>query len=49
MKFSSDSPRALSVLGFTRPSTVRHNRRAGDQVLVVTAREGDEVGYFASW
>lgn len=46
MKFSSDSPRALSVLGFTRSSNVCHNRRAGDQVLVVIAREGDEVGSF---
>ncbi|XP_047480476.1 X-ray repair cross-complementing protein 5-like [Penaeus chinensis] len=47
MKFSSDSPRALSVLGFTRSSNVCHNRRAGDQVLVVTAREGDETAAVA--
>ncbi|XP_042886525.1 X-ray repair cross-complementing protein 5-like isoform X2 [Penaeus japonicus] len=47
MKFSSDSPRALSVLGFTRSSNVRHNRRAGDQVLVVTGREGDETAAVA--
>ncbi|ROT84418.1 ATP-dependent DNA helicase 2 subunit 2 [Penaeus vannamei] len=47
MKFSSDSPRALSVLGFTRSSNVCHNRRAGDQVLVVIAREGDETAAVA--
>nr|XP_045583822.1 X-ray repair cross-complementing protein 5-like isoform X1 [Procambarus clarkii] len=47
MKYKSNSPRSLSILGFTRSSTVSHQRRAGDQVLVITAREGDEAAAVA--
>ncbi|XP_076036123.1 X-ray repair cross-complementing protein 5-like isoform X2 [Oratosquilla oratoria] len=42
MKYSSDTLRSLSVLGFTSSSNVTHTLRCGDQVLVITAREGDE-------
>lgn len=44
LKYSCESPgAALSVLGFTRSSFVPMTMRVGDQVLVVTAKDGDEV------
>ncbi|RXG71453.1 X-ray repair cross-complementing protein 5 [Armadillidium vulgare] len=48
LKYSCESPgAALSVLGFTRSSFVPMTMRVGDQVLVVTAKDGDEEGAIA--
>lgn len=43
MKYQSNSQRSLSVLGFTKAENVPFSRLSGDQVLVIVAREGDEV------
>lgn len=47
MQYHSNSPRSLSVLGFTKSCNVSHQRRAGDQVLVITAQEGHEAAAVA--
>ncbi|XP_071549630.1 X-ray repair cross-complementing protein 5 [Panulirus ornatus] len=47
MKYQSNSPRSLSIVGFTSSSNVSHQRRAGDQVLIISAREGDEAAAVA--
>ncbi|XP_068204054.1 X-ray repair cross-complementing protein 5 [Palaemon carinicauda] len=47
LKYFSNSPRSLSILGFTRRSNVSYHLRAGDQVLVITGREGDETAAVA--
>ncbi|XP_050726949.1 X-ray repair cross-complementing protein 5-like [Eriocheir sinensis] len=40
--YCSNSPRSMSVMGFTEASRVRHHLRTGNQVLAVMARGGDE-------
>lgn len=40
--YCSNSPRSMSVTGFTEASRVRHHLRTGNQVLAVMARGGDE-------
>ncbi|KAK3876763.1 hypothetical protein Pcinc_018476 [Petrolisthes cinctipes] len=47
MKYKSNHPRCLSVLGFTKAANVPFSRLSGDQVLVVVAREGDEAAAVA--
>lgn len=40
--YCSNSPRSLSVVGFTEASRVPHNLRIGNQVVAVTAPDGNE-------
>lgn len=40
--YCSNSPRSMSVMGFTEANRVRHHLRTGNQVLAVIARAGDE-------
>lgn len=47
MKYFSNTQRCLSILGFTRRSNVPHQFWAGEQVLVITGREGDEAAAVA--
>ncbi|XP_042241510.1 X-ray repair cross-complementing protein 5-like [Homarus americanus] len=47
LKYSSNSPRCLTVLGLTKSSCVPHLMRAGDQVLVVIARPDEEAAAVA--
>ncbi|KAK7067015.1 X-ray repair cross-complementing protein 5 [Halocaridina rubra] len=47
LKYSSESPRSLSILGYAPNTNVPPSLQAGDQVLVITAREGDEVAAVA--
>ncbi|XP_045121022.1 X-ray repair cross-complementing protein 5-like isoform X2 [Portunus trituberculatus] len=42
MAYKSKSPRSMSLLGFTETKNVPHWIRAGNQVLVVTARDNDD-------
>ncbi|KAG0713985.1 X-ray repair cross-complementing protein 5 [Chionoecetes opilio] len=47
MAYKSNSPRSMTVLGFTESSNVHHWIRTGNQVLSVTARENDETAAVA--
>lgn len=41
--YSSDSPRSMSILGFTDISNVPHRLRVGNQVVAIMAPDGDEI------
>ena len=53
MSYDSGAESAqLTVLGFTRSEHCSLAQRAGDQVLMVTARQGDQVSdhyYYYCW
>ena len=45
MAYKSRSPRSMAVLGFTEAKRIPYWIRAGNQVLVVTARDNDDVSW----